>query len=308
MSYRIIELPPALCPTGQSAIAALIQRDQENTPFALLWIAKNYSLTGAPPDTYSLLQTYLAFAKHGVLTADYTDQTLCIDTRIGAKVLLDGPDTIFDEVTDTDGLAGAYLVFIDNEILFLLQPTMGTPGAYSLPLVRGQNGTAVQYHNKGADVYILKATDLIVLPMEVKSGMTAKFKVTLGQQSVSEQDETDITFAGVSSTPAAISSLSLNGALTNAPYDVTHDFAIAWQLPNVPGVDLSKSYTLLEFIVASVVVYSVKVAWPATSLTYTYPTTHPASLFLRATFVVFNGWETIKGPSVQLYAFQASSS
>ncbi|HXE43342.1 MAG TPA: hypothetical protein VN516_09985 [Candidatus Baltobacteraceae bacterium] len=308
MSARIFELPPALCLNGQPSIAALISRDQKSTSGAQLLLGKNYALSGDPPDVFSLLQSYRAFAWHGQLMADYSADTLCIDTRIGIITQLDGPDQILEEVTDYDGLAGAYLVFIDDEILFLLQPTMLTPGKYNCPVVRGQFGTPIQSHDAGADVFILRAKDLIPIQLPVKVGNTGQFKITLGVQSASDQVAFETEFVGSSFTPAAITGLTFNGFTANAPYDATHNFTLAWQLPDVSGIDLSKSYTLIEFLIAGVVQYTKQVAWPAQSLIYTYPVAHPAALTVRASFIYFNGWEAVQGPTTTIAAYKFSNS
>jgi len=177
---RIIQLPAGLSPTDEPWLAALVQRTQANDTRAQVFLAKNYAFNGQPTDSYLLLASQSRFAWAGTLTADFlasaaktavTNTLPALPPEVptsspfplvaGLAVQLTGPDTILDDVTDFDALAGALLVFVDNEVMSISAAELTAAGAYMLTVVRGFFGTTIADHLTGADVHIARRSDVV---------------------------------------------------------------------------------------------------------------------------------------------------
>jgi hypothetical protein len=213
-NYRILELPAALCPDEKPAIVLLTARDSLGTSFANLFLGRNYTFNGTPPDSFVQLQTLSKFAQHGVLAADFpaasattvpanalpaesADWANPIPLTAGMQIQLDGPDLILPDVADFDALAGAVLVFIADEIMAVAEQTLTASGAYTLTVIRGAFGTAVADHAAGDTVFVIPRSFLVPIQHpHFLAGNTAEFKLTIGSQSVLDVSSFNITFAG----------------------------------------------------------------------------------------------------------------
>ncbi|MDR3458018.1 MAG: PA14 domain-containing protein [Verrucomicrobiae bacterium] len=305
MSYRIFELPLALCPGSQPAIQLLCSRDKVSTAIGQLFLGKNFAFSGSPPDSYDLLQTFTRFAWHGKLTADYPADTLCIDTRIGVNLQLDGPDLILEDVADFDAIGGKYWLIIDDELMFLANPTLTGVGAYALHTVRGQYGTPIQPHAAGADVYIIRAEDCAPVAFNsLIAGNVGQFKVTLGVQQASDQVATETGFVGGAHTIAPASLVAVNNITTQPIIPVNTNFTVSWQLPALNGFLASQTVlqTLLE-IITPTTTYSMKVTAPTATAAIVWanlPADAACGFTLRLTTQVDGGEQIISGAPVSL--------
>lgn len=306
MSYRIFELPLALCPNGTPAIQLLCQRDRVQTAVGQLWLGKNFALSGSPPDSYALLQSFSRFAWHGKLVNNYTDQTLCIDTRIGMLIQLDGPDLVLDEVTDFDAVAGAYWVVVDDEILFLAEPMLKAAGLYQISTVRGQFGSPIQAHTAGTDVFIIRAGDYAPLSFPtLLPGNVGQFKVTLGVQNLSDQAASAPGYVGSAFAVSGPGAITVNGIAINPIVPVMTNFTVAWQAPAINGALPSNATlsTLVEIITPSAT-FSVKVAAPVATYNVVWadlPADANCGFTVQLTTQVDTGQEIISGAAEEVF-------
>jgi hypothetical protein len=201
MSYRIFELPQALWLNGKPSVQLLCSRNMVTTSRGQLWLGKNFAFAGEPAESYRLLQSFNHFAWHGKLMADYPARTdpfkavPVIDLSCGLKVQLDGPDLILDEIHDFDAVHGEFLMVVGDEIMFAAQPKLAGVGLYTIKALRGQLGSPIQQHLAGADVFIIRASDVkpLIHP-SFKCGNVGKFKVTLGVQQASAQESVQVDY------------------------------------------------------------------------------------------------------------------
>lgn len=269
MSAHIFELPPALCLNATPCVAALISRAQANDTFARVWLAKNFAFNGTPPDSYSLAATQKNFAWHGALGAVYglTNQ---LDFS-GAIIVLDGPDLVLDDVTDWDALAKTLLVFCDDELMSVVGWTLTGNGSYRLQTVRGCYGTPMQTHAIGAELFIIRTTDLLPIPVpNLRSGLTGLFKVVLSSDSVADVDPVAIVFAGRFFNIPHPSLIFANGLPAAQQIPGADPVVVSWVTPD-PGGSIASTAVVkpsvkVEVMIDGSVVYSTTVAWPATSV------------------------------------------
>lgn len=207
----LFELPVALCPNSQPAIAALVQRDATSTLSAQLWLGRNYVFNGTAPESFFALGTITKFALHGELTADYpaSAATLAIANALpaeadnplpltdGFNVQLDGPDQTMPDVSDFDALANTVLLFVDGEIMSVAEASLTGAGAYGLTVIRGRFGTPIQDHAAGAAVYIIARADLAIFQhAHFRGGNTGRFKLIFDFQQISDVDAFDQVLDG----------------------------------------------------------------------------------------------------------------
>jgi len=213
-NFQIVELPAALCPDSQPAIAALVARTSPSMTIAALLLGRNYTFTGVPPESFELLQTLSKFALHGVLTADFLaaaavtapDNALPAESAdwpdplpltAGLQIQLDGPDLILPDVSDFDSLAGGVLLFVGNEIMAIGEQQMTAAGAYTLTVIRGAFGTTIADQHAGDVAFIIPRSSLVPIQHpHFLAANTAEFKLTLGQQSITDVVAFDLTFTG----------------------------------------------------------------------------------------------------------------
>jgi len=223
---RIVELPIGLKPTADIYVAALTQRNQASDTQARLYLSKNFAFNGDPADSYLQLARMSRFAWYGVLTADFlaaAAKTAVVNTLpvlppevpasspfplvAGLAIQLDGPDLILDEVTDFDSLAGALLVFVDDEIMSISVADLTGAGAYTLTIVRGFFGTTIADHAAGTDVHIIRRADMIpVTHPSFQTGNIIQLKLAIGVENVSDITPFGFEVGGASNAPL-ISSL-----------------------------------------------------------------------------------------------------
>jgi hypothetical protein len=329
---RLVELPPALCP-GQPAIAALVARDSTAITNFALWLKRNFAWSGAPPDSYSLVQTPTRFALHGITQSDYPAATRLIDLELGVIVQLDGPDVILDAVSAFDALANTMLGFLDDEILSLAGWTLLGPGLYQLQFVRGRFGTPIEFHPAGTQILMVGQGDLPVITQPAfRADNTATVKIPLGRKSVSDVASLNLTLAGTAWRVPPPCALSVNGRSFNPvfPGGVT-PLTISWVLPDAGGLlprfDLVKLYTRLQLYIGAAadsggitvdntlitsdggtialgdeqLIYQVDVAWPATSLNLVFHTVSGAvdqNFLIVAQTIADMGWNRVPSATV----------
>ena len=194
----VITLPAGLSPSTGTWMASLVQRNQATDASTQLFLSKAFAFSGTPNDSYLLIASQSRFAWGGQLTADFLAATAAIAITnalpalppevpnppslvAGLQVQLTGPDLILDEVSDFDALAGALLVFVDNEIMSVDVTTLTAAGAYSLTVIRGMFGTAIADHDAGADIFIVRRTDIVPFTHpSFQTGNTPVFKILTG--------------------------------------------------------------------------------------------------------------------------------
>lgn len=296
---RLFELPHQLCPGGKPAIAALVERPNPKTVSHSIYIAQNDDLT-----SYAFLANNNRFAQRGVLTTDYPE-TNTIDQLKGATVQLTGPDIYIDEQTLFAALSNRLLCIINGEICSVIEAQLVAPATFRLLLVRGRFGTERAEHEAGSEVYLLPYSSLLTLQHELmQPGNTVTLKITAASpdeaDDLADVDPIDLTLVGRMINLPAPSLLAVDGITRNAFYNQVDPFDITWILPQVAGLDMSRTYTLLEFIEGVDVIHTQKVYWPLSTLEFDYPPVAPVTFILRASMVVETDWETITGPSTQL--------
>jgi hypothetical protein len=209
----IVELPVALCPDNQPAIAALVCRGTSSDTYASLFLGRNFVFNGSPPDSYLPLTIVKGFAMNGGLSADFLAATAftAITNALpaeaanpnpfplvdGLQLQLAGVDLVLPDVCDFDALANSLLLFVGNEIMSVAEATMNAAGAYTLTVIRGRFGTPIEDHHAGDEVWVVSLVDLRPLQhAHFLAGNDAQFKLTLGVQPVADVDAFAITFAG----------------------------------------------------------------------------------------------------------------
>ena len=246
---KIVELPTGLKPTGDVYLAAFVQRQQQSDAQARVYLERNFAFNGSPPDSYLQMASMSRFAWQGVLTADFlaaagttavTNPLPALPPEVptstpfplvaGCQVQLNGPDIVLDEVFDFDALAGSLLVFVDDEIMSIAIADLTDAGAYSLTVVRGFFGTAVEDHLTGATLFIVLRAD--VIPFTHPSFQKASaptFKIAIGVNDVADSDPITLSIPGITAlvlTSAGVSDDSLAIYVNGVPIrDLNNNFA-----------------------------------------------------------------------------------
>jgi hypothetical protein len=195
---QIVTLPAPLSPNGKFTLAPLVRRNQRSSAQARLFLGRNFSFNGNPPDSFFELAAIRRFAFHGQLTADLAIGAPAISFANplpaslgndplplvgGVNIQLDGPDLILPECFDFDALSNALLLFVGDEIFSIASAAMTGAGAFTLQAIRGRFGTGILNHQNGDEIFILPAADLTVLQHPFfATGNTALFKLTMGVQ------------------------------------------------------------------------------------------------------------------------------
>lgn len=260
---------------------------------------------------YQFLGAQTSFAQHGLLAVDYPADTALVDRR-GFTVQLDGLDQVMEEQTLFSGLSDSMLAFIGGEVMSIVGATLLGSGRYRLPCIRGRFNSAIEAHAAGADVFIIPRIGLKPLQHpHFQAGNNVQLKVAPFTASavadLSNIDPTALAVQGRAISIGAPARLRVNGMTVNAGFDAAVAMDIDWVLPEATGLDMSRAYTLLEFLEAGVVTYTQQVAWPGNTLSYTYPAI-PAQFTLRASVAADSGWQTISGRSISINVFNRTSS
>jgi hypothetical protein len=213
----IVELPFALCPNGLPAIGALVARSTQSDSFATVYLGRNYVFNGTPPASFFQFAAITGFALNGTLSADFPASTPFVSianplpaeagnvgqpdsdfpVAAGLQIQLTGVDLILPGVCDFDALANSVLLFVDDEIMSIAEATLTGVGAYSLTVIRGRFGTPIDDHGNGDSVWIIPLANLQPLQHpHFLAGNDAQFKLTIGQQDVSDVTAFDVTFVG----------------------------------------------------------------------------------------------------------------
>lgn len=219
----IVELPAALCPNSKPAISLIACRGTQSDTAAVLYLGRNYAFNGAAPDSFFPLASITGFAFNGTLTADFPASTpfVAISNPLpaeagnvgqsgssgspgsgfplaaGLQIQLTGVDLILPDVCDFDALANSVLLFVGDEIMSVAEANMTAAGAFSLTVIRGRFGTPIDDHSNGDSVWIIPLANLKPLQHpHFLAGNDALFKLTIGDQDVSDVDAFDVTFIG----------------------------------------------------------------------------------------------------------------
>lgn len=254
---RIVELPLALCPGGELALAVLAHRDQGLALGYTIWLADNYDPTGGtPPETYAQLAAHNRFARFGSLLSDYSAQTKTVDTQVGFTVRLTGADRSIDPQSVGQALANQLLVFLGDEIMSVAGVELLAPATYRLHAVRNRFGSARGSHNAGDGVWLIAREDL--LPLQHPSffgGNTVACKVALSYgryaQDLSEVGAATHTIANRIFTEPGLANLRFNGYsrwLNWSSGDVRFDWTLADPGARLARADLATVRTRIDFI------------------------------------------------------------
>jgi hypothetical protein len=285
--------------------------------FFTVHLNQSYAFNGAPPDSFEMLGGSDAFAQHGTLLADYPATTETLDLRVGMAIQLDGVDTTIENQNAFTGLASEFVAFVGNEIMSIIGSTLLADGAYKLNLARNRFGTERQAHSQGDEVFIVKQSSILKLQHpQIQAGNSVELKIAMQAKGASSDladvAASTVALAGNVFNLPAPAALKVNGATVNASFNPADAMEIDWVLPVVAGIDMTKAYTLLEFIATGHATESVKIPWPLNSTAYTYGVLIisgtggplPAMFTLRASIVADDGWRIITGQSISLNVFK----
>lgn len=193
---RIVQLPPPLSPEGKPALAALVARRQCDVISAQILLGRNFSFAGTPPESYRHLAHVPACAFHGFLTADFPATDDFARPRSGLKIRLDGPDLVLPEMFDFDAIYDEFLVFCGGEIMSVSAASMTGVGEYELTVLRGRMIPLIQSHAAGDHLFAISREHLRpLIHAHFKPGNTARFKVLVGTNTLSEVSPVDIVIS-----------------------------------------------------------------------------------------------------------------
>lgn len=254
---RIIELPLALCPNGELALAVLVHRTNALARGWSVWLSDNYDLAGdTPPESYTDMIGHNRFAQFGSLVADYTDDTRTIDRATGLVVQLSGTDVQLDTQSAGKGLANELLCFIGDEIMSVLSAELTGAGTYRLLVIRNRYASERTAHVEGSDVWIVRRADLQAMQHASFFGgneIAVKVAMSFGRydQDLAELDAVTHTIANRVLIEPAHANLRFNGSrrFLNWPGgDVTFDWTLTDAGSRFAGQDSASINTRVDFI------------------------------------------------------------
>ncbi len=205
-------------------------------------------------DRYTLLASDDKFALRGILAADYSADSLTIDSELGLQVQLQGVDNTLPEVDLFGALSNELLVFLDDEILSVSSATLVATDTYRLQVVRGRYGTLKADHAAGAEAWIIarNAVRPITHP-QIRAGHILALKqldVSSVPFDLSDIDAVGITVTGETFIPPP-RNLRIGTETRNLKYTSGESFRLDWSLPeNIDhsGAGAFRFATLVEFL------------------------------------------------------------
>jgi hypothetical protein len=213
-NFAILELPQPLCPDAKPAVACFAARDNQSLTTAKLYLGRNYTFSGAAPESYFQIQTITKFCQFGVLTTDFmASAALTVPANAvpaesadwpdplplteGCTIQLSGVDQILPDVSDFDALAAGVVLVVGNEFMSIAEQVMTAPGAYTLTVIRGAFGTTIADHAAGDEVLIISREGIVPLQHpHIRAGNTAEFKLTLSNANVSDAVAFNVVLVG----------------------------------------------------------------------------------------------------------------
>jgi hypothetical protein len=203
-----------------NAIAPMVCRQAQTDLYATIWLKRSYSFSGDsgdPPESYARLGTVKHFAHRGKMVSDFTGCPVtarAVDepenelpkgfkaalTRLElAQIRMEGIDKLLPEISDFDGLADTLLLLCRDEIMSITQAGLTDAGVYQLTVLRGRFGTPIKNYTARDDVWIIPRARLTVLQHPYfYVGNPPQFKITIGQQPLTEAVQFTKQFAGAS--------------------------------------------------------------------------------------------------------------
>jgi hypothetical protein len=230
------------------------------------------------PESFDVIESLGRFALHGTLLADYSADTLVIDESLGVAVRLDGPDTEIEEQMMFDGLTDQLLVFVNNEVMSVVEAQVIGASQYRLSVVRGRFATPLEAHSLGDDAFIVRRDELEPLQhAHFVPGNTVVVKVQAftgkSVADLGDAPELSLELAGRIYRQTPPTNLRVNGDGVAPSYTSGQGVVIEWTLTDAGALpwrsDLLARSMVVDFYNASGTVLLGTTTTPAGSLSLT---------------------------------------
>ncbi|MDB6024151.1 MAG: hypothetical protein JWM68_374 [Verrucomicrobiales bacterium] len=232
-TFRVIELPLALCPEGKLSLAILAARAETSTIGFNIFLGRKVNSEWL--DSYAQLDSQRSFSVHGLLKTEYTDVGPSIDEETGLIVELDGVDLELGEQTLFDALSNDLLAFIGDEVFSVVSLTVIAENTYQILVARARFATPRQTHAVDSAVYLIRRSEILPLqhPQFVPNN-TARFKLQPVKPptvlELADVESSDVAISGRIYAQTPVTNLKINGLLDEVTFSTGAAIAITFTL------------------------------------------------------------------------------
>ena len=203
-----------------------VRADKVSTGYNMYWekSAGSYKLVGKQ-------STFDGFAMRGHLGTAYSAATDLVDETVLMDIIIDSLDDVITDLDREDALLRTWLVFVNNEIFSIFDPSLTSAKRYSVSTIRNRYDTRRSDHALNDVVWIVQQNLLGIVDPNGWGNVTFKLQPFIGSSTVDLTSVTGLTVAYDARVykPGAPVNLKANGDGANPVYSTGDNVEITWK-------------------------------------------------------------------------------